>query len=50
MKKLILNRFPFVELPNDQLTKEQLKIKNEYNRLREVHADDKRVGGKPDRR
>lgn len=50
MKALFLNRFPFVELPNDQLTKEEIKIKNEYNRLREVHADDKRTGRQAERK
>ena len=50
MIALILNRFPFVELDEKELTKEQIKIKNEYNRLRKVYADDKRVGGESDRK
>lgn len=33
MKDLFKDRFPFVELPNDQLTDEQLAIKKMYNEM-----------------
>ena len=33
MKALFKNRFPFVELPNDQLDDEQLAIKKIYNEM-----------------
>lgn len=33
MKALFKNRFPFVELPNDQLDDEQLAIKKMYNEI-----------------
>jgi len=33
MKELFKSRFPFVELPNDQLTDEQLAIKKMYNEI-----------------
>lgn len=33
MKALFKNRFPFVELPNDQLDDEQLAIKKMYNEM-----------------
>lgn len=33
MKDLFKNRFPFVELPNDQLNDEQLEIKKIYNEM-----------------
>ena len=33
MKDLFKNRFPFVELPNEQLTDEQLEIKKQYLEL-----------------
>ena len=33
MKDLFKNRFPFVELPNEQLTDEQLAIKKMYVEL-----------------
>ena len=33
MKDLFKNRFPFVELPNDQLDDEQLAIKKIYNEM-----------------
>lgn len=33
MKDLFKNRFPYVELPNDQLTDEQLAIKKMYNEM-----------------
>ena len=47
MLELLKNRFPFVILPMDELNKEQQKIKREYDRLREVRADDKRTRRKP---
>jgi len=33
MKALFKNRFPFVELPNEQLNDEQLAIKKIYNEM-----------------
>ena len=33
MKDLFKDRFPFVELPNDQLNDEQLAIKKMYNEM-----------------
>lgn len=33
MKELFKSRFPFVELPNEQLTDEQLGIKKMYNEM-----------------
>ena len=33
MKELFKNRFPFVELPNEQLKDEQLAIKKMYNEM-----------------
>ena len=33
MKDLFKNRFPFVELPNEQLNDEQLVIKKMYNEM-----------------
>ena len=47
MLELLKNRFPFVILPMDELNKEQQKIKREYDRLREIRADDKRARRKP---
>ena len=55
MKALFESKFPFVTLPNEELTKEQLEIKRQYqdayipkeektDKLREVHVDDKRAG------
>jgi hypothetical protein len=57
MKALFKSRFPFVELPNEELNKEQLAIKKQYNdlektkfnQLREVHSDDKRTRRKSER-
>ena len=33
MKDLFKNRFPYVELPNEQLNDEQLAIKKMYNEM-----------------
>lgn len=52
MKALFKSRFPFVELSNEELTKEQIVIKKQYestyikkeikaDRLREVRKHDK---------
>lgn len=57
MRELFKNRFPFVEFPNEELSKEELEIKKQYNdleetkvdQLREVHIDDKRTGRKAER-
>lgn len=54
MKELLKSRFPYVEFPDEQLSKEELVIKKQYNdleetkvdQLREVHSDDKRTGRK----
>lgn len=55
MKALFESKFPFVTLPNEELTNEQITIKKQYqdadipkeektDQLRKVYVDDKRAG------